>query len=173
MTKQGDRMLPLAITEIGPDRLDDVRELWLAMHRYHIEIGSRPLVADENAAWERRRALYDGWLQAGAAIVLLAERDGEPVGYAVVHLLDGPDDTFPLGARWAEIYSLAVAPTARGQGIGTSLLDAIDGRLQALGIADVSVAAMVENEAALRLYRSRGFVPREVVLYRFGSTDEP
>jgi ribosomal protein S18 acetylase RimI-like enzyme len=42
-----------------------------------------------------------------------------------------------------------------------------------LGIGDVSVAAMVENEAALRLYERRGFVPREVVLYRFGGTAEP
>jgi ribosomal protein S18 acetylase RimI-like enzyme len=161
------------ISEIEIARLDALRGLWQALHRYHGEIGSRPLVADEDAAWARRRALYTAWLEAGEALVLLAERDATPVGYAVVHLHDGPDDTFPLGARWAEIYSLSVAPSARGQGIGSRLLDAIDARLAALGIRDVSVAAMVENDVALRLYEHRGFVRREVVLYRFGTTEQP
>jgi ribosomal protein S18 acetylase RimI-like enzyme len=164
---------PVTIATIDASRLDAVHPLWLAMHRYHREIGSRPLVHDEDVAWARRRACYEQWLRAGEAIVLLAQRGGQPVGYAVVHLQDGPDDTFPLGARWAEIYSLAVAPEARGQGIGTHLLDEIDRRLAALGIRDVAIAAMVENAAALRLYQSRGFVPREVVLYRFGDTEQP
>jgi ribosomal protein S18 acetylase RimI-like enzyme len=99
--------------------------------------------------------------------VLVAGDVAAPVGYAVVHLHDGSDDTYPIGDRWAEIYSLSVAPQARGQGIGTQLLDAIDERLAALGIRDVAVSAMVENEAALRLYQRRGFVPRETVLWRF------
>jgi hypothetical protein len=33
----------------------------------------------------------------------VAERDRLLVGYVAVHLHDGPDDTFPLGERWAEI----------------------------------------------------------------------
>jgi ribosomal protein S18 acetylase RimI-like enzyme len=164
-------MASLTISEIGIDRLDDLAELWLALHRYHGVIGSRPLVDDEAVAWRRRRALYEGWLRAGEALVLLAERDGRPVGYAVVHLQEGPDDTFPLGERWAEIYSLAVVPAERGLGIGSRLLDEVDAWLAALGIRDVAVAAMVENEAALRLYERRGFVRREVVLYRFAGQE--
>jgi ribosomal protein S18 acetylase RimI-like enzyme len=173
MAKPKEHGAPTTITLIESARLDELHELWQALHRYHGEIGSSPLVADEDAAWERRRALYRTWLEAGEALVLLAERNAAPVGYAVVHLQDGPDDTFPLGARWAEIYSLSVAPAARGQGIGSLLLDAIDSHLTALGIHDLSVSAMVENEAALRLYESRGFVRREVVLYRFGTTAQP
>ena len=125
-------------------------------------------MSDDGAAWELRRAQYDEWLRDGNGFVLLAERGSEAAGYAVVHLQRGPDDTFPLGERWAEIYSLSVAPEARRAGIGSRLLDAVDARLAALGIVDVVVAAMVENEDALRLYERRGFVPREIVLYRFG-----
>ena len=29
------------------------------------------------------------------------------MGYAVAHLQDGPDDTFAVGARYAELYSLS------------------------------------------------------------------
>ena len=157
----------VGIVEIGAGRLAELRDLWLALHRHHAEIGSQPLVEDEDSSWQRRRALYEEWLRAGEGIAIVAERDGEPVGYAVVHLHDGPDDTYPVGARWAEIYSLSVAPQARGQGIGTQLLDAIDDRLTNLGIHDVAVSAMVENDAALRLYQRRGFVPRELILWRF------
>jgi ribosomal protein S18 acetylase RimI-like enzyme len=161
------RELVPTIVEIGPDRLEELRELWLALHRHHAAIGSQPLVTDEVISWQRRRALYERWLRAGVAFALVAEGDEEPVGYALVHLHDGPDDTYPVGERWAEIYSLAVAPRARSRGIGTRLLDAIDERLAALGIQDVAISAMVENDAALRLYQRRGFVPREIILWRF------
>lgn len=161
-------MTPVTIAEIDSIRLDDVRELWLAVHRYHREIGSQPLNADEAVSWEARRGLYDRWLRSGEGFLLLAQRDGAPVGYAAIQFHEGPDDTYPVGERWAEIYSLSVAPEARGEGIGTALLDAADERLAALGIHDVAIAAMVENEAALRLYERRGFVRREIYLYRFG-----
>ena len=42
---------------------------------------------------------------------------GEPAGYAVAHLQDGPDDTFAVGDRYAELHSLSVAPSARGAGV--------------------------------------------------------
>ena len=161
--------IPFIISEIGPDRLDAVYDLWLGMHRHHAAIGSHPLVTDEATAWQRRRALYHGSLTAGEAFLLLAEAATEPVGYAIVHLQTGPDDTFPLGERYAEIYSLSVSPQHRGQGIGSALLDAAEARLAAMDIVDIAIAAMVENEAALRLYASRGFIAREVVMYRFGT----
>ena len=161
----------LSIVEITNDRLDELRELWLALHRHHAEISSQPLLADDAASWRRRRARYERWLRDGEAFVLLAECEGSPVGYVAVHLEDGPDDTFPLGKRFAEIYTLSVAPEARGQGVGTRLLDAVDTRLAALGVRDVTVAAMTENEDALRFYERHGFMRREVVLYRFGAAE--
>ena len=85
-----DEGVPVYIIEVGRDRLDDLRELWLALHRYHAEIGSHPLVTDDDCSWQRRLAQYDTWLRAGEALILLATRQGEPVGYAVCHLQDGP-----------------------------------------------------------------------------------
>jgi ribosomal protein S18 acetylase RimI-like enzyme len=156
-----------AIAEIGLDRLGALRDLWLSLHRHHGEIGTHPLVTDEALSWQLRRALYESWLRDEEAFVLVAGDVDAPLGYAVVRIHDGPDDTYPVGERWAEIYSLSVAPEARGQGIGTQLLDAIDERLTTLGIRDATVSAMIENDAALRLYQRRGFIPREVDLWRF------
>jgi ribosomal protein S18 acetylase RimI-like enzyme len=163
--------MDIAIAEIGPERLEAVRDLWLALHRYHAEIGSRPLVSDEEFSWRQRRAQYERWLEAGEALLVLAESEGQPVGYALAHLQDGPDDTYPLGVRYAEIYTLSVAPAHRGQGIGGRLMDDIEARLRALGIRDLAVSAMVENAAALRFYARRGFAPREIMHYRFADAE--
>src|SRR6478735_6143395 len=86
-----------AIVEITPDNLDVLRELWLSLHRHHAAIGSQPLVDDEAVSWQLRRALYENWLQNKEAFVLVAGDVSAPVGYAVVRLHDGPDDTYPVG----------------------------------------------------------------------------
>lgn len=152
-----------------PAGLDALEPLWIALHRHHRTVVPSPetmLVDDDSASWERRRALYEGWVEAGDALVLIARRDNAPVGYAVAHLHDGPDDTYDVGARYAELATLSVAPEARGGGIGTALLDALDERLAELGITDLTVGVMAANEDALRFYRRRGLVPVELYLWR-------
>ena len=47
---------------------------------------------DPARSWEVRRELYEDWLEEPDAFVLLAEVDGEPIGYALVHLR-GPEET--------------------------------------------------------------------------------
>jgi ribosomal protein S18 acetylase RimI-like enzyme len=149
-----------------PAELDALEPLWIALHRHHRTVVPSPelLVDDDSVSWSRRRALYRGWMASGDALVLIARRGGAPIGYAVAHLQDGPDDTFAVGARYAELYSLSVAPEARGLGVGTALMDTLDERLAALGITDLSIAVMAGNEDALRFYRRRGLVPVELVL---------
>ena len=155
-------------TLTSPAELDALEPLWVALHRHHRTVVPSPamLVDDDAVSWSRRRDLYRGWMETGDALVLVARHDGTPVGYAVAHLQDGPDDTFAVGARYAELYSLSVAPEARGAGVGTALMDALDERLAELGIADMSIGVMAGNEDALRFYRRRGLVPVEVFLWR-------
>ncbi len=155
------------IREAGPHDIDRLRPVWNSLARHHANIGSSPLQNDADLAWRLRRDGYARLLTEVRGFALVAESGGEPVGYCAVELHDGPDDTFPVGDRWAEVYTLAVLPAFRANGIGSALMDAADARLAAMGIHDVSVAAMVENDAALAFYRRRGFAPREVVLWRF------
>ena len=96
----------------------------------------------------------------------LAERDGRLVGYAFAHLVDGPDETFAVGRRYAELYSLSIAPGERGGGIGTQLLDELDRQLAAASIVDLAIAVMTDNEAARRFYERRGLRAVETVYWR-------
>jgi ribosomal protein S18 acetylase RimI-like enzyme len=84
-------------------------------------------------------------------------------------LRQGPDDTWPVGERYAELYSLSVTPDQRGRGIGTALFDAVERELNSRRIADLAVAIMVGNTSAIRFYERRGLRPGELLLYRFGA----
>jgi ribosomal protein S18 acetylase RimI-like enzyme len=190
----------VAIVIVGVDGVDELRELWLSLHRHHREVAAiQPLVADDEASWQRRRATYVEALRAGHAFTLVALEADDPrtesaageaapgaaggpdprdrsaaVGYAFVVLHPGPDDTFPFGTdHHAELYTLAVAPHARGRGVGTALMDAVDAELERRGIPDLEIAVMAGNDRALRFYERRGLVAGEIVLYRFGRPARP
>lgn len=153
----------------GAERVDEVRELWLALHRHHRSLRDAvPLVEDDEVSWQRRRALYLDRLSADTGFLVLAVEDDAVVGYALVCIEDGPDDTFPVDEAYAELYSLSVAPEHRGRGIGSQLLDFVDGELARRSINDLKLAVMTGNTDAQRLYERRGLRPAEVVLYRFG-----
>jgi ribosomal protein S18 acetylase RimI-like enzyme len=155
---------PLLVADV-----ERLRDLWVALHHQHRAVAPIALVEDDEASWQARRALYLEWLGAGNAFGFVAERDGEPVGYAICCLLDGPDDTFPVGDRYGDLYSLSVAADERGQGIGTRLLDAVDLELEQRAIHDLRISVMAGNERAQRLYERRGLQLAEVVLFRFGT----
>ncbi|WP_062298347.1 ribosomal protein S18-alanine N-acetyltransferase [Demequina maris] len=73
--------------------------------------------------------------------------DGELVGYAV-YGYDG--DAFHL-------LNLAVAPEARGRGLGRALMDDFMAEARHEGAPDAWLEVAVDNEVALALYRAYGF----------------
>ncbi len=78
-----------------------------------------------------------------------------------MHVHDGADDTWPTGGRIAELESFAVLAHERGRGVGTLLLDAVDGHLADLGILDMIVAVLVGNTAAEELVPAPGTRARD------------
>ena len=117
------------------------------------------------ASWERRRASYREWLASPGSFCLVAEEAGAAVGYALVRLEPG-NDTWETDDPQAGLETLAVLPEARGRGIGTELMDAVDGELDRLGVRDLMVVVAAANEDALRFYRARGMAPLYVDLYQ-------
>lgn len=99
---------------------------------------------------EHRR---QSWLAALAderarMLVVQQGEDGPVLGHGSVHV-----------ARYgvAELFMELVAE-ARGQGVGRRLLDALVADARELGAHKVQLQVWPHNEAALRLYLSRGFV---------------
>lgn len=158
----------IAVSRAGSEGIDGLRDLFLAMHRHHRAVVDLPLVDDEEA-WQERRRTYRAWFAEDRALLFVARAADEPVGYALVVLHEGANDTFPLAPRYAEVYTLSVAEEARGAGVGGRLLDAVDDVIAREGDLPLVISVMAQNTDALRFYTRRGLAPGEIVLYRFPS----
>jgi [ribosomal protein S18]-alanine N-acetyltransferase len=83
------------------------------------------------------------------AEIIVAERAGRVVGAAVVF--------FHASHRIARLYSIAVAPEARGAGIGEALLASAERRARARGSKSLRLEVRTDNPAAHRLYERRRY----------------
>ena len=96
----------------------------------------------------------ESWFSADNFLVLreekegdLPRRDGVMIGYCWLKV---------EGDR-GEFYVVGVSPDHQGEHLGSVLFDAGLARLAQLGIHHAHLYVEGDNEAALRLYRSRGF----------------
>jgi ribosomal-protein-alanine acetyltransferase len=94
-------------------------------------------------------------LTRARAATLVAEVEGAVAGYATV--------LFRRGASLARLYSIAVDPTARGQGLGRALLEAAEDAVWARDCPYLRLEVRVDDESALTLYRSAGYHRVELV----------
>ena len=78
---------------------------------------------------------------------LIAREGGEVIGYACQTVL----------FEDAEILNVAVAPSARGRGVGKALMRGMIKAAKARGAETMFLEVRVSNVAALRLYRGFGF----------------
>ena len=88
-------------------------------------------------------------------VVLVAERDGEVVGYTYAGL-EGFDYMALRGPAGA-LYDIVVDPAHRGRGVGRLLLDATLRALETLGAPRVVLSTAERNEPAQRLFARAGF----------------
>ena len=61
-------------------------------------------------------------------------------------------------ASWPELRLLAVAPEARGQGIGEALVNECVRRARRMGATELGLHTSRSMEVAMRMYRRLGFV---------------
>lgn len=99
----------------------------------------------DEAFWRRRLTRAD-------AVTLLAMLDGRDAGIVVV----APEDD---DATVAGIFSVWVAPFARGRGVGDGLIAAAIDDARARGFRRVVLEVGEHNAPAQALYRRHGFVP--------------
>jgi ribosomal-protein-alanine N-acetyltransferase len=72
----------------------------------------------------------------------------------------------------AELIAIAVAPGARGRGIGRELVGATTGEFSRRGVTRARVVAGADNAAALALYRACGFEPATTLQVHRGTASE-
>lgn len=88
-------------------------------------------------------------LTATSAELIVAERDGALLGYALLLLR--------RGARIARLYSLAISPSAQGQGLGSGLLERCERQARKRGCVRLRLEVRTDNAVAIALYERRGY----------------
>jgi len=88
------------------------------------------------------------------------------IGYTMVAVADGPDDTFEVTGGIAEVVTLIVAREKRSSGLGRALLTAAEAIAQDRGYDTVRIAVMSGNSRAQSFYAARGYSVAEHVLVR-------
>lgn len=142
----------LLIRPAGPA---DLAEVLAMMRQFHLEEGLNVSASGAEASL----TLLLGEPRHGC--VLLAQRELEPCGYAVAT----HGFSLEFGGLFVLLDELFVAPSARGLGAGSQLLEAVVGHAHAVGAGTVRLEVEHRNREAQALYRARGFAahPRELM----------
>lgn len=101
------------------------------------------------------RAGWRRFLRSPRASVLVAEAHGEVLGDLVL--------LRRANSLKARIYSVVVAPAARGQGLGERLVVAAERVAARQGCTAVSLEVRADNHAARGLYAKRGYVEQQAL----------
>lgn len=141
--KQGTPAPAVAIRSMRPADLDDV----MAIERRSF-----------TAPWEE--ATFRGLMRRPTASLLVAEREGEVVGYSVTW----------FAADEAELGDIAVVPELRGFGLGRRMLEEAVAEARKRGARSLFLEVREANRVARQLYHSAGF---EVVGVRKQYYNEP
>jgi len=97
--------------------------------------------------------IEDALKTTGPHITVIAEVDGKPAGF--IHALERPDDV--SGELIGSVSLIALAPEARGLGIGKLLMDRAEDWARAEGYRLLHVEVFAANERAIDIYTAAGY----------------
>jgi ribosomal protein S18 acetylase RimI-like enzyme len=143
---------------VRPARADDeaaMGRLGAMLVAEHHEFDAERFIPPVPALPDRYGRFLVSQIDRGEMVVLVAERAGEPVGYAFGGM-EG-NDYMALRGPAGVLYDLVVNPAHRRQGIGGKLLDAALAALRELGAPRVLLFTAEKNHAAQALFDRAGF----------------
>ncbi|MFC0189551.1 GNAT family N-acetyltransferase [Fictibacillus aquaticus] len=98
--------------------------------------------------------------------MLVAEDEGEPVGYAWIEIKHFPENAFKHAYDMLMIHQISINSTKRNMGYGTRMLEHIDELARERGINKVELDYWNDNTKAKRFYEKNGFVIYREYVFR-------
>jgi len=154
----------MEVATASGDEVSAVTELWVALAREQRAHGSH-LRAAQNR--QQARDLVAQYVHTGDCAVV--RRGGQPVGFVMFHVETG---FFETDADRGLVDNLYVLPDARGEGVGSALLEHAEAQLRDAGADTLAVEALWDNEAARRLYERHGYAPHRVTMEKAADSDD-
>jgi GNAT superfamily N-acetyltransferase len=138
------------VRRAGPDDLDDVLALWSEGRAERAGQG-RPVSTAEQLGPRLGAALATAQIE-----ILLARRDGRPVGFIVLH--ETPP-TFVTDQTAICIDHLYVSPAARRHGVARAMLGHVAGRAERTGAEQIVSSVIPWARETHRFFARLGFSP--------------
>ena len=149
--------MPPAIT-IRPAAAADmpaVGRLGALLVRLHHEFDAARFIAASSSTAKGYAAYLGSQLEEPDVVILVAENDGEVIGYTYAGVEGW--DYMALRGPAGVLYDIVVDPARRGNGVGRQLLEATLTILAERGAPRVVLSTAEQNEPAQRLFASAGF----------------
>ncbi len=135
-------------------------ELFIELHRYHVEIKPETFLMPAREWFEDRIREI---LNDNGQTVFVNENDGVINGYAVIIIKDiASKEKTPR--RLCYIDCLAVTRQNRRSGIGTKLLNAVKEFGKENGCTHIQLGVTARNANAVSFYEKMGLVPRTIIM---------
>ena len=148
-------MSSVTVRPAGPDDETAMGRLGAMLVAEHHEFDPLRFIAPIPGLAKRYGEFLISQAERGDKIVLVAEREGEVVGYAYGGV-EG-NDYMVLRGPAGEIYDVVVDPDHRRQGVGTALFAAMLARLGELGAPRVVLFTADKNHPAQAMFAKLGF----------------
>ena len=102
---------------------------------------------------------FDAMQTEAGNILIIGEQDGEIVATYQLTFISGLS---LKASRRAQIESVRVAASARGQGVGTQLIADAEERARAAGCSLIQLTSNKSRDRALEFYQGLGFTPSHI-----------
>ena len=140
------------IRDARDDEREAIRDVTLAAYEEYAAVLPKPF-------WDGyKRQLLVTLDEEGPVERIVAERDGTIIGSVLLYPPLAKAYTGTIASvDWPEVRLLAVAPEARGQGVGSALMDECERRARRVGATMLGLHTMEVMQVAIGMYERRGF----------------
>lgn len=145
------------IREATLDDLERLAELFIELHRHHVEIKPETFIMPEREWFSQK--LSEILSDSGQTV--LVHDSGGINAYAVVKIMDvNTEEKRPRRVCYIDCF--AVSEDCRRRGIGTELLGAVKAFGRENGCTYVQLGVCASNTDAVKFYEKMGLVPRTI-----------
>lgn len=157
-------MNAVTIRPAAPADLPALGRLGALLVRTHHDFDPKRFIAATPETEHAYASFLGSQLDDPDVVVLVAERDGDVLGYTYAGV-EG-HDYMSLRGPAGVLYDIVVDPAHRRHGVGRMLLDGTVAALDARGAPRVVLSTAERNEPAQRLFARAGFRPTMIEMTR-------
>jgi ribosomal protein S18 acetylase RimI-like enzyme len=89
--------------------------------------------------------------------ILIAEENGQALGYIMCKLVERPENPFKFATRYLDVDQISVCPAAQGRGIGTELITQAGVLAKKLNVTSLQLNSWGFNIEAHAFFEKMGF----------------